>query len=111
MPYTIIRGNTWSPILSVKDDDGNAIDCADYTAKMWIKRGLDVREEVIHELDILWSDRKGGIGNFKLTHDMSKSMLGKYWVETILYKTLDNSVVESLIQDKLIVTETLNVNL
>lgn len=110
MSYYIKRGNTWIPELVITQGD-EAFDCTGYTAKLWIKETLKEISPEIQELDINWTDQANGLGYFTLTHAMSSNMLGKYWIEVILYYETTFEVVRTLIQDRLIIRETLEVNL
>ena len=104
------RGNTWTPTLTVTEDD-EAYDCTGYTAKLWIKQTLKETAAEIAELTISWTDQAGGVGYFNLTHAQSAAMTGRYWYEVILYETASNTVVKTLIQNRLIVRETLEADL
>jgi len=103
------QGNTWIPILTVTDDD-EPFNCTGYTAKLWIKETLKETAPEIQELDIDWIDQAGGIGYFYLAEEISAAMLGRYWYDVILYETVGNTVVKTLIQDRLIVRETLGIS-
>jgi len=102
------KGNTWIPTLTVTDDD-EPFNCTGYTAKLWIKTTLKETAPEIRVLDITWTDQAGGVGFFNLMHEMSINLLGRYWYEIILYEEISNDVVRTLIQDRLIVRETLEI--
>ena len=104
------QGDTWTPILTVTED-GEPLDCCIYTAKMWIKAQLRETAPELFELDVSWTDQSGGIGYFNLTHAQSVTLLGNYWYEVKLYEIASNTVVATLIQNKLIVRETLEADL
>ena len=91
-------------------DNGEVFNCTGYTAKLWIKTTLKETAPEIYELDITWTDQAGGIGFFNLMHEMSRLLLGRYWYEVKLIETASNTVVRTLIQDRLIVRETLKVD-
>jgi len=110
MKININRGDTWRPILTITEDE-EPMDCTDYTVKLWIKETLKETAPEIQELDIDWIDQAGGVGIFYLTHEMSVDMLGRYQYEVVLYEQLSLDVVKTLIQNKLIVRETLEVDL
>jgi len=104
------QGDTWTPTLTVTED-GEAMDCTGYTAKMWIKAQLKESAPELFGLDINWTDQAGGIGYFAFTHAMSATLLGRYWYEIKLIETTSNTVVKTLIQDRLIMRETLEADL
>jgi len=100
------QGDTWTPILMVTED-GAAMNCTGYTAKMWIKAQLRESATELFELDINWTDQAGGIGYFSFIHAMSVTLLGRYWYEVKLIETASNTVVRTLIQNRFIVRTTL----
>lgn len=109
MNYYITRGNTWLPVLEITDN-GEPMDCSDYNCKLWIKETLKETAPEIQEISITWTDQSGGVGYFNITETMSDNLLGRYWIEVILYKT-DYSIIETLIKTRLIVRETLEKDL
>ena len=104
------RGDTWIAELNVTEND-EAMDCTGYTAKMWIKAELKESSPELFELDINWTNQVGGIGYFSFTHAMSITLLGRYWYEIKLIEEVSNEIVQTLIQDRLIIRETLEMNL
>jgi len=104
------QGNTWIPTLTVTENS-EAYDCTGLTAKLWIKEILKETAPEIQELDITWIDQAGGIGFFNLTHEMSITLLGRYWYEVILYEQLGLDIVKTLIQNRLIIGTTLEADL
>jgi len=104
------QGDTWTPILTVTED-GAAMNCTGYTAKMWIKAQLRETAPELFELDVNWTDQAEGIGYFAFTHAMSATLLGSYWYEVKLVETASNTVVRTLIQNRLIVRTTLEADL
>ena len=103
---TLQQGNTWIPTFAITEDDV-AMDCTDYTVKMFIKASLSESATAVQTLDTNWTTRTSGSGYFNLTNAMSKLMLGKYWYEIILYTTANAAVVATLEQDKILVERTL----
>lgn len=101
------QGNTWIPTFAITED-GAAMDCTDYTVKMYIKASLSESAAAITTLSANWTTRASGEGYFQLTNAVSKEMsIGRYWYEIILYKTADASVVVTLEQDILKISKTL----
>jgi len=101
------QGNTWIPTFAITEDDA-AMDCTDYTVKMYIKASLSESAAAVQTLSANWTDRASGEGYFNLTNAMSKAMdVGKYIYEIILYTTADASVVATLEQDNLFISKTL----
>lgn len=110
MSYYLKRGDTWTPTVEVTED-GEAVDCTGYNIKCWIKETLKETAAEIHELDINWTDQSSGEGYFSLTHEQSSNLLGRYWIQIVMYYETDNSIVRTLLQDKLIIRESLEINI
>lgn len=104
------RGNTWEPYLVITDD-GEEMDCTGYVVKLWVKEKLCSSAPEILELNIVWIDQPIGTGFFEIVHEDSINLLGRYWYEIILYEELSLDVVATLVQNKLIVRESLKINL
>lgn len=106
MAKRLQQGNTWIPSFTITADS-TAMDCTDYTVKMFIKSTLSETATATQELEAAWTNRPTGQGYFTLTNAMSKDMIGRYWYEIILYKTADASVVATLERNRLIIIATL----
>ena len=107
MAKRLVQGNTWIPTFIITIDDV-AMNCTDYTVKMYIKASLSESADDVQILPANWTDRASGEGYFQLTNAMSKALgLSKYWYDIILYTTADSAVVATLAQDKIRVITTL----
>jgi hypothetical protein len=101
------QGNTWIPTFTITADDV-ALNCTNYTVKMYIKTARSESATATQTLSANWTTRDEGEGYFNLTHVMSKAMaVGKYWYEIVIYTTADNEIVQTLEQDRLFIVESL----
>jgi hypothetical protein len=107
MMKTLFRGDTWTPTITVTQDDA-AYDCTDYTVKMHVKATQSESADDVLVLVASWSDRSGGEGYFTLTHEESEELsIRTYYYQIKIYTSADNALVRSWDIEKLKILEPL----
>ena len=95
--YALKRGDTWNPTLLLYANKAKtqAFDASDYSAKCYIKEGLDAELPTVLELDAIWTNQAGGEGAFAMTHAESvKLRIHEYTYEVKLYDDSSSGVAE-----------------